>query len=133
MSEFKRHHEYGAARDRYADVVVIEGSHKTLYLSGMTGVIRNESGEFEAPDFDAQCARVYARIKELLAAQGASMADIVKTVAYVKETDRREQYLQHRLDAMDGAPLAAHTYLVVQDFAIPEILVEVDVIAVVPA
>jgi 2-iminobutanoate/2-iminopropanoate deaminase len=68
----------------------------------------------------------------VLARNGASMADIVKQVTYV--IDARHQQLAGKCcrQAYGKAPLPAHIFLNVSQLAWPAMLVEIDVIAMVP-
>jgi len=80
---------------------------------------------------EAQVRHVWKRIEYILGQHDASAGDIVKTVTYV--TDAR--YLVNPTakvmrEVFAGKPVPVSTGLVVSALAYPEMLVEVDVIAV---
>lgn len=60
------------------------------------------------------------------------MADVVKQVTYVTDVRHQKQAGECRRQAFGDAPLPAHTFLNVSQLAWPDMMVELDVIAVVP-
>ncbi len=96
-----------------------------VYVSGQIGM--DPSGTI-AEGFEAQARRAFENLKAVLAAAGASLSDIVKvTVLLVELSDLpayrnvRETYLPH---------LPASTLCVVKSLAVPELLFEIEAIAV---
>lgn len=73
------------------------------------------------------------KIGKLLAAHGGKMADVVKLVTYVTSIKDRDAMNQCRAEAFKGGPLPVHTFLVISELARLGMIVEIDVIAVVPA
>jgi len=131
-SGFEKRNFFGEAKDRYADVVTVSGPAKTIYMSGTTGFKHDAAGAIQNyGDAYSQCLVSYEKIKQRLATQGATMDDIVKTVAYVTDVRYRADYMRCRKDALGGAQLAAHTFIVVSALAAPGLVVEVDVTAAV--
>lgn len=114
-------------------IPIAEG-RRLLMLSGVAA--QDPDGEaFQsnviAGGAEAQVRHVWKRIEFILQQHGASVADIVKIVTYV--TDAR--YLVHPTskvirEVFAGGPVPVSTGLVVTALAYPEMLVEVDVIAV---
>ena len=63
------------------------GGHKVLLISGTASV--NEQGEAEhIGDFKAQLWRTYVNITNLLAAEGMSWHDVVRTTNYLRDIER---------------------------------------------
>ncbi len=96
-----------------------------VYTSGQIGV--KPSGEI-ADGFEAQARCAFENLKVVLVAAHAGLADIVKVTLMLVELDDlavyrtvREEYLPHR---------PASTLLVVKSLAMPELLFEVEAIAV---
>ncbi|GAB4247501.1 MAG: hypothetical protein Kow00109_23610 [Acidobacteriota bacterium] len=76
---------YGSAFSRGLRIEL--GDHVFLFISGTASI--NESGETVYPgDFRAQCWRTYRNITELLAGEGASWRDVVKTTCYLRDIER---------------------------------------------
>jgi 2-iminobutanoate/2-iminopropanoate deaminase len=75
----------------------------------------------------------YDKIKRSLASQGATLADVVKQIVYVTDIRYQPDVGRCRKEAYgaDG-PIPANTFLVVNALAIPGMLLEIDVTAVVP-
>jgi enamine deaminase RidA (YjgF/YER057c/UK114 family) len=59
------------------------------------------------------------------------MADVVKQVTYVTDVRFQREAGECRREAYGDAPLPAHTFLNVNQLAWPNMLVEIDVIAMV--
>jgi enamine deaminase RidA (YjgF/YER057c/UK114 family) len=82
-------------------------------------------------DFLEQCRYAYGKVKGVLAAQGATMADIVKITTYVTDMRYRAEYTKCRQEALGSIPPPTHTYVNVSQLAWPGMLLEVDATAVV--
>jgi len=116
----------------FADSVSVEGPARTIYLAGM-GAEDTETGEIRHPgDLVAQARYSYEKIKAALAKEGATMENVVKITTYVTDGAFLKDYSRCRIEAFGDAPLSPHTFVVVQRLAWPDMLVEVDVTAVVP-
>jgi len=129
---FARENVFGIwSKDRFADAVIVSGPSKTIYASGMGAEEETDGHILHPGNFIEQCRFAHGKIKKLLAKQGASIGDVVKTVAYVTDVRYLPDYGKCRAEAYGPAPLSAHTMLVVTNLAHPGMLVEVDVTAVV--
>jgi len=114
----------------YRQVVTAQGG-KTVYLAGQAGLRADGSipdGLFE------QAELTYENIAVALAAVGGSAADVVRITVYIvglgEGVDPTPVYqAQGKFFPPDAKP--ASTILGVSGLALPELLVEVDVIAVV--
>jgi 2-iminobutanoate/2-iminopropanoate deaminase len=72
-----------------------------------------------------------SKITKLLAREGATISDIVKTTSYT--TDQRQGAGGCETEPDPKAPRPAHTALNVAQLAYPGMLVQLDVTAIVPA
>jgi enamine deaminase RidA (YjgF/YER057c/UK114 family) len=116
----------------FADSVAPHGPSRTLYLSGM-GAEDAEDGHIRhAGDIEGQTRYSYQKLKDVLAANGATMANVVKITAYLTQASHRDAYTRCRLEAFGDAPLSTHTFVVVESLAWADMLVEVDATAVLP-
>jgi enamine deaminase RidA (YjgF/YER057c/UK114 family) len=114
---------YGADFSR--GLKVTDANKHALYVSGTASI--GESGQTVAVgDFAAQADRMLCNIESLLAAQGATFADIVSGATYVKNaTDARALRAMFRSRGFDGFPCA----LVEAPLCRPELLCETEVMA----
>ncbi|MDQ7910387.1 RidA family protein [Phytohabitans sp. ZYX-F-186] len=85
-----------------------------------------------AGDIAAQAAQVWRNIRAVLAGAGAGLADIVKLTTYTTDLAHREAIGRERARHFPPGRFPASTFLVVAGLADPELLVEIDVVAVVP-
>ena len=129
----KRHFNYGRwTKGRFSEAVTVTGPGKMIFLAGI-GSEHEQSGKIMHPgDFTAQCRYAYRKLKKVLARNGATMADVVKQVTYVIDARNQSAAGACRREAYGDAPLPAHTFVVVSQLAWPGMVVEVDVIAMVP-
>jgi enamine deaminase RidA (YjgF/YER057c/UK114 family) len=112
----------------YSQVVEVRGG-RTLYISGQVAL--DSSGSVVgAGDFTAKIKQVFANLKARLDEAGASFDDVVKLNFYLLDAsnlqlvrDIRDTYVNR-----DNPP--ASTLVVVKQLFRPELLVEVDAIAV---
>jgi len=111
----------------YSHVVVVEGK-KTIYVSGQ--LARDANGNVVgAGDMRAQMRQVGENVKAALAAAGATLADIVKTNTYVTDIEEFFKHVDVRMEYFGAMPTS--TTVEVRRLAHPDLLVEVEVMAVV--
>lgn len=102
----------------------------TVYIAGQ--VSYDEKGQVVgAGDLAAQTAQVYANIGKALASAGASFDDVVKTVLFVKDLDAKKAAVirDARAQFFKEHRLPASTMVGVASLAKPELLLEVEAIA----
>ena len=109
---------------------------KTIYLAGVGAEDENAPAGASAPvrhlgNPYEQCRYAYDKIKRLLATHGASLADAVKQVVYVTDVRFQADVAKCRSEAYGDGPIPANTFLVINALAIPGMLLEIDVTAVV--
>jgi len=111
----------------YSHVVVVEG-RKTIFVSGQ--LARDPRGDVVgAGDMRAQLRQVGENIKAALAAAGATLADVVKTNTYVTDIEEFFKHVDVRMEYFGALPTS--TTVEVRRLAHPDLVVEVEVIAVV--
>lgn len=99
----------------------------TVYVAGLTARDKNlrptGGGEYE------QAMLIFERIRHLVVAAGGTMADVVKINMYLTRIEHREEVWRARREFFEGAfPVA--TLVEVSSLAQPEILVEIEAVAV---
>ncbi len=99
-----------------------------LFFSGQAAI--NEQGEVVGPgDFDMQLRQVFLNIDRLLHAAGSSRDQIVKVTIYLTDMQNFPKIVQARKVYFEY-PYPADTIVEVQALALPDLMVEIDVIAV---
>ncbi|TDR82992.1 RidA family protein [Paludibacterium purpuratum] len=127
---FHKENVYGVwSKDLFADAAIVQGQHKTLYISGM-GAEDPDTGEItHLGDFSGQCQLAYQKIERILRAQGGDMNSIVRIVAYVTDIRYFADYMACQKAAFAGAPMPPHSLINVSQLAIPGMMVEVEATA----
>jgi 2-iminobutanoate/2-iminopropanoate deaminase len=103
----------------------------TLYLAGQ--VARDAQGQVVSPgDAGGQARQVFENIGRVLAAAGAGFGHIVKMTTYLVDRADSAAVSAVRFEYL-GDHRPPHTGLIVAGLGSPDLRVEVDVIAVLPA
>ena len=116
---------------RLTQVVEVEGA-RMIYLSGQTAA--DQTYKVRSSDVGAQAHAVYDNIEKALKSVGADWNNVVKTTTYLTDAAHIPALREVRLERfrhLDAPP--ANTLLVVSRLAEPEFLIEIDVVAAVPA
>ena len=131
---FQKQTKFGVwSKNIFADAVTVTGPAKTIYLAGMGSEDATSGTILYQGDFPKQCRYAYAKIKKILATQGATMADIVKVTTYVTDMRYGPDYTKCWAEVMSGMVLPAHTLVNISQLAWPGMMIEVDATAVVAA
>jgi len=116
-----------SGRVLYNHVVVAE-TQRLVFISGQ--LARNKAGEIVGPgDMRAQIKQVGENLREALKAAGCTLADLVKTTTFVTNIDEFFRHVDVRHDYL-GVALPASTTVEVRRLAHPDLLVEIEAIAV---
>ena len=111
----------------YSHVVSVEGK-RMIFVAGQ--LARDRGGNVVGKgDMRAQIRQVGENIKAALEAAGASLADIVKSNTYVTDIEEYFKHVDVRMEYFGALPTS--TTVEVRRLAHPDLLVEVEVIAVV--
>ena len=131
MSKTTLQHPAGLAQPRgYSHVVRARGTQ--VFISGQVA-FDSEGRVVGAGDLRAQTEQVFSNLRLALEAAGARIEDIVKTTTYVvdyKPSDR-EVIAAVRSRFYGNLPPPASTLVGVQALVIPELMIEVEAIAVI--
>lgn len=112
----------------YSQVVEVRGGH-TLYISGQVAL--DSSGKVVgSDDFTAQVRQVFANLKSRLDEAGASFNDVVKLNFYLLDAGNLQVVRDVRDTYVNREHPPASTLVVVKQLFRPELMVEVDAIAV---
>ena len=118
-----------------ADVHIPQGYNhawkagNTVFTAGQTAL--DKDGNLVGKgDFLAQAEQVFKNLKTVLSASGASLDDVVKVTTYLTRTEDLAGFREVRLRYFTGEP-AASTLLIISALGNPNMLIEVEAIAVV--
>lgn len=101
----------------------------TLYLSGQAAI--DEHGQVvHRGNVEAQAEFIWQNIGRLLQAAGASYTNIAKMTTYLTNMADREMSMRVRRNYL-GEHVAASTLVGTTSLANPELLIEVDIVAVI--
>jgi len=114
----------------YSPAVITEGG-KTIWLAGQTGAV-DDAGKSLAGDFDAQCRQTFRNIEKTLAEAGAKLSDLVTMTVFLSDARHSTRMTELRREIF-GDNFAASAAITVTGFAQPEMLIEIQSVAVVPA
>src|SRR6476661_5817758 len=114
----------------YTHIVEVTGPNKTIYISGQ--IAYDKEGKLVgAGDMQAQAEQVFKNLEAALTAAGAKFSDVVKMNSYITDMSRIQAVRDVRARYFkDVSP--ASTFVQVAGLVRPELLLEVEVIAVVP-
>ena len=115
----------------YTHIVEVTGPAKTIYISGQ--IAFDKDGKVVgAGDMQAQAEQVFRNLKAALDAVGATFADVVKMNSYITDMSKVQAVRDVRARYFKDATPAS-TFVQVAGLVRPELLLEIEVIAVVPA
>ena len=121
--------EYGSSFSRG---LRIDLNGLTILLISGTASVDDRGNSVHVGDFRAQCRRTYQNISALLAAEGATWKDIVRTTCYLRDIERdyaafnEERTAFFRQQGLDPLPASTGIQAIL---CRPELLVEIEAIA----
>jgi len=115
----------------YTHVVEVSGPSKTIYISGQIALDRT-GNLVGANDMKAQAEQVFRNLEAALMAAGAKFSDVVKMNTYTTDMSQI-QAIRDARSRYFGTATPASTLVQVVHLARPELMLEIEVIAVVPA
>jgi enamine deaminase RidA (YjgF/YER057c/UK114 family) len=109
--------------------VVIAPDGRTVYIAGQvafdsTGAVVGEG------DFTAQAEQVYRNLERALQSVGGTMADLVKTTTFITDIKNLPSLREVRSRRLSKAQPPANTLLQVSSLARPDLLIEIEAVAV---
>ncbi len=112
----------------YSQAVVTQGG-RVVWLAGQTAV-EDAAGRSLAHDFDGQVREVFARLGRTLAEAGGKLGDMVTMTVFITDARFGDRFTQLRREIF-GDDFPASALITVAGLARPELLVEVQGIAVI--
>ena len=109
--------------------VVVAPDNRTVYIAGQ--VAFDSTGQLVGGgDFKAQAQRVYQNLRRALASVGGSVDDVVKTTTFITDLKNLPTLREVRSQVSRSGRPPANTLVVVSSLARPELMIEVEAIAV---
>jgi 2-iminobutanoate/2-iminopropanoate deaminase len=100
-----------------------------LFVSGQAAI--DEHGELVGVgDFDAQAEHAFTNLERVLAAGGSSLRDVVKVTIFLTDMDNFPKIVELR-GKWFSEPYPADTIVQVVALALPELVIEIEAVAVV--
>src|SRR5947207_773344 len=112
----------------FSPCVITEGAGRTIYIAGHTGQV-DDSGKSLAGDFDAQFKQTFRNIEKTLAETGAKLSAMVTMTVFLIDARYTTRMTELRTELF-GKDFPASAAITVQGFAQPEMMIEVQGIAV---
>jgi 2-iminobutanoate/2-iminopropanoate deaminase len=119
-----------AAQARAYSQAVITTGGRTIWLAGQVAM-EDGSGRSLAGDFDGQVREVFARLGRTLEEAGSSLSDMVTMTVFITDPRLGDRFTQLRREIF-GDDFPASALITVAGLARPEMLVEVQGVAVAP-
>ena len=115
----------------YTHIVEVTGPAKTIYISGQ--IAFDKDGTLVgAGDMKAQAEQVFKNLQAALQAAGAKFTDVVKMNSYITDMSKIQAVRDVRARYF-GEVTPASTFVQVAGLVRPDLLLEIEVVAVVPA
>lgn len=125
MLEHVHSDETPAPLSAHSDAVIIPAGARILVSSGMLGMRRDGT----IPDaIEDQVAAAFDNVEAVLRAAGMDMADLVKMTTYITDASYRDAFRAERAARVGGDPPAS-TRVVITALSMPELKIEIEVIA----
>jgi 2-iminobutanoate/2-iminopropanoate deaminase len=100
----------------------------TLYIAGQ--VAQDANGNLVGKgDFETQAGQVYENLKSIMAEAGGSLQNIVKLTTFLTHYNNLETYRSVRQKYFPE-PCPPNTLLFIDSLALPDLMIEVEAIAV---
>ncbi len=100
-----------------------------IYLSGQASIDLQGNLVGEG-DFDAQADQTFRNLEATLAIAGSSLAQVVKVTIYLTDMDNFPKIIELR-EKWFTQPWPADTLVQVQSLALPELMIEIEAVAMV--
>jgi 2-iminobutanoate/2-iminopropanoate deaminase len=117
-------------RERAYSPAVKVGGGTTVYLAGY-GAFQDEAGKSYAGDFDGQVRLSFERIRQTLEKAGGRLEDIVTMTVFITNMANGTRFTQLRKEFFQEGRYPASALISIKELARPEMMVEIQAIAVV--
>ena len=112
----------------FSPAVITQGAGRTIFIAGHTGQT-DDNGKSLAGDFDAQFRQTSRNIEKTLEQAGAKLRDMVTMTVFLNDARHTTRMTELRTELF-GSDFPASAAITVQGFAQPEMMIEIQGIAV---
>lgn len=112
----------------FSPAVITSGAGRTIWIAGHTGQV-DDAGKSLAGDFDAQCRQTFRNIEKTLAEAKCSLKDVVTMTVFLIDSRYTTRMTELRNEIF-GKDFPASAAITVAGFALPDIMIEIQGIAV---
>jgi 2-iminobutanoate/2-iminopropanoate deaminase len=112
----------------FSPAVITEAAGQMIFIAGHTGQI-DDAGKSLAADFDAQFRQTFRNIERTLAEAGGTLRDMVTMTVFLSDARYTTRMTELRGELF-GKDFPASAAITAQGFAQPEVMIEVQGIAV---
>ena len=112
----------------FSPAVVTEAAGRMIFIAGHTSQI-DDAGKSLAADFDAQFRQTFRNIERTLAEAGGTLRDMVTMTVFLSDARYTTRMTELRGELF-GKDFPASAAITAQGFAQPEVMIEVQGIAV---
>ena len=112
----------------FSPAVITEAGGRMIFIAGHTGQA-DDQGKSLAGDFDAQFRQTFRNIERTLEQAGAKLRDMVTMTVFLSDARYTTRMTELRTELF-GSDFPASAAITVQGFAQPEMMIEVQGIAV---
>ena len=113
----------------YSPAVRISGG-TTIYLAGHTGY-QDEKGDIYPGNFDGQVRVAFERMRKTLESAGGDLDDIVTMTVFITDMANGTRFTQLRKEFFKENHYPASALIGIKELARPEMMVEIQAIAVI--
>ena len=110
----------------YSHLTVVPPGHRFLYLAGQVG---NRLDGSIPESMDEQFEQTICNIVAILESQGAGADDVVRLNCYVTERPANFERIGRSLRSTFPTAAPSQTFVIVAGLAVPQLKVEIDVVA----
>ena len=114
----------------YSPAVITEGG-RTIWLAGHLAA-EDEDGNSLADDFDGQVRCVFRKLDATLKEAGAALADIVTMTIFIVDVSKNTRFVELRKEFFSDENYPASTLVTVAALNRPELMVEINAVAITP-
>lgn len=112
----------------YSQAWRVDQAQSVVYLAGQVALSADGQLVGEG-DFEAQCRQVFENLETVLGQAGATFDNVVKVTVYLPDVANLPAYRRVKAEFVTGKQPAS-TALEVKGLAFPELMVEVEAVAV---
>ena len=113
----------------YSPAVKVTGG-TTIYLAGF-GAFQDDAGKSYAGDFDGQVRLSFQRIRETLEKAGGRLENIATMTVFITDMANGTRFTQLRKEFFQEGRYPASALIGIKELARPEMMVEIQAIAVI--